>query len=142
MKTKVNWREVAESVWTDKWEAILGIAGLLVSLTSGLPWWALLISAALIVILAVDLLRTVRRTIFMLQEKNIPLAVIVGREREQAKAVINEVLTVMERFGFEPRRYASDFDVEHINDFFDPKTGGFASFELRTARGRRRCFQG
>ncbi len=110
---KINWLDIAKLVWSDKWEAVLGIAGLLISAATGsLPAWAAIISVVLALILAVDVVYAVRKTVRLTQEKHVPLLTIVGREREAARANAGEVLDVAAGLGFEPQRFRDEFGLE------------------------------
>ncbi len=109
---KNNWLEIAKSLWSDKWEAIAGMVGLLISAATGLPPWAAAISLLLALILALDVAFAARKTARLAQEKHMPLVASVNRNRDKVRATVSEVLEVVTDLGFEPQRFLQQFDVE------------------------------
>ncbi len=102
---KINWLEIAKSLWSDKWEAVLGIAGLLISAATGLPLWVAAISLFLALVLALDVAYAALKTARLAQEKHMPLVASVNRNRDKVRATVAEVLEVVSDLGFEPQRF-------------------------------------
>lgn len=105
------WRELLIQVWNEQWEALLGLAGLIVAILSGdSPRWAIALYAILALALIGSILREIRRIRFLLREKHIPLIAVVEREGGETKSTVAAVLEYL-KGSFDPERYR-DFGVE------------------------------
>jgi hypothetical protein len=110
---KINWFEVAKLVWSNKWEAVLGIVGLLIPAVMGeLPPWAVILCSFLAFVLILDVARAVSKSARLVQEKHLPLLTVVDRDRDKARADVQEVQEAVAGLGFEPRRFQDEFGIE------------------------------
>jgi hypothetical protein len=106
------WRSVLRLVWQDKWEAVLGIIGILMAVGAGIPPWVTALSLLFALLLLADLVQAVRHTYRLVREKHVPLAVVVGKGDDQYRAMVRAVLEKLEKRGFREREFQSTFHVE------------------------------
>lgn len=110
---KSKWIQIITLVWKSKWEAILALVGLVVSMVAGgLPTWLWGLLAGLMVVLVVDLVWAVRSTIRVVWEKQVPIVAVVGKNDYGLRATINDVWGVMTPLGFDERQFKQEWHVE------------------------------
>lgn len=107
-----DWLQVARVVWDRKWEAVLGILGLVAALVAGIPLYIGLPFALITALLIVDIVREIRGTVSLLREKHVPLIVIVGKDDDEFHAMLDNVRDVMKPFGFNEREFDTNWDIE------------------------------
>lgn len=94
-----DWRQVVVQVWKQKWEAILGVAGVVAAVVTGVPLWLGVLLLLLAFLLLVDLAVTTRSTVRLVREKQLPIVVIVGKDDDECYKMMAEVWATMASIG-------------------------------------------
>lgn len=87
----IEWGKLAVLVWKQKWEGILGIAGVVASVVAGVPPWLGIPLLLLAFLLLVDLAMTTRLAVRLVREKQVPIVVIVGKDDDEFYKMMGEV---------------------------------------------------
>ncbi len=106
-------RSAVRRVWRRKWEAIVAILGILISLVVQPPGVGVVqLWLGLVALLILEIGQDLRSTYQLLREKHLPMMVMAGVGDERSRAMVHDALAVMQEWGFDERTFTDDFNVQ------------------------------
>jgi len=111
-KMSEEWRDALALVWSEKWEAIIGIVSIVLAIAAGLPLPFIVFSCLAGGLLMVDLALTIRRARRIVREKHIPVVVVVGKSDDEYRSMLSDAQQMASRWGYDEREFDAEFDVE------------------------------
>ena len=107
-----DWREIIEHIISKKRDTILGILGIVLTITvEGVPTIIRIITLLLVFFLSFGLFKEIKNTMNIFKEKHIPMVVVTEKNDDEVSSIISDILGAMREYDFDEKAFEEDFDI-------------------------------